>query len=358
MEETLISIIIPVYNVAPYLRQCLDSVLRDNAIDGMQVVCVDDGSTDGSAAILAEYAERYAQIEVVRQANSGLSVARNTGMARASGRYVYFLDSDDYLYPDVLRKMVEFMERNDLQAGCFNVLKDGKDPYYPKTTHIDMPCTGELFAAQFRKQCHYSYVAPVWMYLYSRAFLQEQHLAFKPSILHEDEEFTPRVLFAAERIALLNISVQHHRVQREGAITAHTTLKHLTDSVDSIRGLVQTYAHKSNTEQIKQGIFDFWLLTLAKAYQQGYSLSDIGYTQQDTNMLMRFNIWGGYEQRLITLSRWRLSVLVRYYRNSYPHCIRRLLNRCLTLWQRSPWLQLIVWFITMRLTSGSVLRAL
>ena len=106
-----LSIIIPVYNVEVYLSKCLDSILVDNQFTG-QVVCVNDGSTDGSSAILEEYAKRVESGEfrvesfvVINQPNAGLSEARNTGLRAAKGEYVLFIDSDDWINADVLSKL-------------------------------------------------------------------------------------------------------------------------------------------------------------------------------------------------------------------------------------------------------------
>ena len=101
----LISVIVPVYNVAPYLRDCLDSVLRQKFGD-FELICVDDGSTDGSSVILGEYAEKDMRVHIVRRANGGLSAARNSGLEVAVGEYVYFLDGDDSIVPDALAQRV------------------------------------------------------------------------------------------------------------------------------------------------------------------------------------------------------------------------------------------------------------
>ena len=97
-----VSVVIPVYNTAPYLRQCLDSVLAQTLRE-IELICVDDGSTDGSAAILKEYASKSTvsrtSINILTQDNAGQSVARNVGTAHARGEYIYYLDSDDTLHP-------------------------------------------------------------------------------------------------------------------------------------------------------------------------------------------------------------------------------------------------------------------
>ena len=101
MPAPKISVIIPVYNVEEYLPVCLDSVLAQTFSD-FEAVCVNDGSPDNSAAILEKYAKKDARIKVVSRPNGGLSAARNTGLENACGEYIYFLDSDDYIHPQLL----------------------------------------------------------------------------------------------------------------------------------------------------------------------------------------------------------------------------------------------------------------
>ena len=104
------SIVIPVYNVALYLRKCLDSVCNQT-YDDWECICVDDGSTDGSGAILNEYAAKDARIKVVHQTNAGVSAARNAGIEAAVGEYLMYVDSDDWIEPDSLQDFVEVLDR-------------------------------------------------------------------------------------------------------------------------------------------------------------------------------------------------------------------------------------------------------
>ena len=101
-----LSLIIPVYNVEKYLEECLDSVIMQIIVD-MEIILIDDGSKDNSGKICDKYAEKYNFIKVVHKKNEGVSVARNTGIKMAQGNYIFFLDSDDMLAPNILKKIEE-----------------------------------------------------------------------------------------------------------------------------------------------------------------------------------------------------------------------------------------------------------
>lgn len=113
MAMPTLSIIIPVYNVVPYIAQCLDSILIDNHFEG-EVLCVNDGSTDDSLSVLKEYAARYGNVAIIDQKNKGLSEARNTGLRAAKGNYVAFIDSDDWLFPNTLDRILRHIDGEDV----------------------------------------------------------------------------------------------------------------------------------------------------------------------------------------------------------------------------------------------------
>lgn len=112
-----ISIIIPVYNVEDYLRPCLDSMI-DQPVKEIEIICVDDGSTDGSGTLCDRYQDRFpAMVRVLHQKNQGVSAARNAGMQMARGEYLTFVDPDDWLEPDMLQTMLEEMQKENAQAA-------------------------------------------------------------------------------------------------------------------------------------------------------------------------------------------------------------------------------------------------
>ena len=103
-SDIKVSVIVPIYNVKRYLAKCLDSIISQTLKD-IEIICVNDGSTDGSEKVLAEYAKKDSRIKIVNRKNGGLSAARNTGMPYATGKYIGFVDSDDYIEPTMYELM-------------------------------------------------------------------------------------------------------------------------------------------------------------------------------------------------------------------------------------------------------------
>ena len=120
-NQALISVIIPVYNVEEYLRECIDSVLNQTFSD-FEVILVNDGSTDSSGEICDEYVEKDERVTVIHQKNGGLSVARNIGLSEANGKYVYFLDSDDYISENALATLLNIAENDSSDIVFFDAV--------------------------------------------------------------------------------------------------------------------------------------------------------------------------------------------------------------------------------------------
>ena len=114
-----ISVIIPVYNCKMYLRQCIESVINQDE-KNIEIILVDDGSTDGSSSICEEYAKKDKRITFVHKKNEGVSVARNVGLKNAKGKYIAFVDADDYINPKTYSKAFEHMEKNNLDLLIWN----------------------------------------------------------------------------------------------------------------------------------------------------------------------------------------------------------------------------------------------
>lgn len=208
MNMPKLSVIIPVYNAAPYLRACLDSVLGQTLRE-IEVLCVDDGSTDESATILGDYAARDSRVKVFSQANAGQGAARNRALGEATGDYVYFMDADDalasdgefdYLIGEADRDRLDMLffdaeTRIDPGVDCDQV--NAED--YIRTRDYSKVRTGpELFATFCR---HRDYTVSPCLVLSRRTFLESERVHFAEGVIHEDNVFMLQAILAAKRVS-------------------------------------------------------------------------------------------------------------------------------------------------------------
>lgn len=257
MENLKLSIIIPVYNVEKYLVKCLDSILVDNTFTG-QVICVNDGSTDNSAAILEEYAKRYPNVEIITQPNAGLSAARNAGIKAAKGEYIVFLDSDDYWKPNVLRGLMAQIERDKLDVLRFrfrNVNEQFEEVRPFKTDpakdndYSEIPTDGVSFLnSRMNTQCY------AVMYVIRRDILEG--CLFTPGIYFEDTDWTPRMLCKAKRVASTYTIVYNYLV-REGSITNAVNRSKQKKVLDDKMHLIATLRQQA-IDLKKSGRYNRW----------------------------------------------------------------------------------------------------
>lgn len=220
-----LSIIVPVYNVADYLPKCLDSLLaQDLPQNEYEIIVVNDGSTDNSAEIAQQYADKYANIALINQANQGLSGARNTGIKQAKGEYIQFVDSDDFLEENVLGGLMKRIEKDDLDVLRFkyqNVRINAGEEYeifqpYKQSSFLfdnysSEPTNGvDFLNERFGTACY------AWAFILKRDNLND--CIFKPGIYFEDTEWTPRMVLKSQRIASTDTIVYNY-LMREGSIT-------------------------------------------------------------------------------------------------------------------------------------------
>ena len=252
-KSPLVSIIIPVYNVEKYLHHCLDSVLSQTLTD-MEILCVNDGSADSSPQILAEYQKKDRHIRILNQENAGLSAARNNGLSNAIGKYIYYLDSDDYLEPDALEKMVQRMEAEQLDFVLFNAVpftREGTDAdiedfryRYTRTfAYPDLYTGGMLLSKLFE---HNEYQPMAWSYMTSRELILRHKLHFLEGILHEDNLYTFQCYLNAERAGYLPDVLYHRRVAGGSIMTSAVTF-------ENVRGYFLSYLEMNiNIHQKKE----------------------------------------------------------------------------------------------------------
>lgn len=205
----MISVIIPIYNVEAYLRRCVDSVLRQTYGE-LEIILVDDGSPDGCGAICDEYAEKDRRVKVIHQENRGLSGARNAGLKLASGEFVAFLDSDDYIDPDMYEKLRKVLLEQDADIAECGYRWVKKDVTYDRENTGKVDVYTNLQALEklyFGDQMFGGLSIVAWNKLYRRELVRA--IGFVEGLNHEDVVFTPQALYAARRVAKLNLNLHN-----------------------------------------------------------------------------------------------------------------------------------------------------
>ena len=238
----LVSIIVPVYNVAPYLREALDSIVNQTYKD-LEILIIDDGSTDGSSAICEEYASSEPRIRLIHQSNKGLSGARNTGLEHATGDYVAFIDSDDSVSPLFIESLVNAMNSSSASiAVCrFSIINTSGSMTGVAASSLIPSIAADVFE---RKDAITLLVEEKMnVNVCNKLFKRElwTDIRFPEGHVYEDAVACFRLFDKADRVVLIDESLYNYR-QHKGTITASVSLAHINDCI---------LAHNSVSEFIR-----------------------------------------------------------------------------------------------------------
>ena len=203
------SIVIPVYNVEKYIKRCLDSVF-DQSYKDFEVIVVNDGTKDNSMDIVKDY-----DVKIITQKNQGLSVARNTGVKKAKGEYIIFLDSDDYIEKDLLKNINKNLDNNpDLVRFQIQEVFEDSDNV---NIYNEEEFTGYSGVEAFNKICSYHYVENAWAYAIRKDYYNKNKFQFAPGTIHEDFGLIPLIIIKADIVNSISY-VGYNYVQRSGSI--------------------------------------------------------------------------------------------------------------------------------------------
>ena len=236
-----LSIIVPVYKVEPYLRKCIDSLLaQDLSGEDYEIVLVDDGSPDRCPAICDEYAAGNKNIRVVHRENGGLSAARNSGLAVSQGEYVQFVDSDDYLEPNVLKTLIAKMDTDRLDVLRFNYqnVNEKGEVFEPNKVskpfvdYRDEVCDGLSFLTE-----RLGYGCYACQFILRRELMDD--CRFKEGIYFEDSEWTPRMLVKAKRVTSVSLIAYNYQM-RQGSITKGVDRERMRKVLEDKIGLIDS----------------------------------------------------------------------------------------------------------------------
>lgn len=270
IDDTIdISVIVPIYNVEDYLEQCIESLLNPTSLN-LEFILINDGSQDNSGMIADYYSTKDKRIIVIHQANRGLSAARNRGLTIARGKYIAFLDSDDWLTNDNSLSQLFFIAVTynlDMIRGIVaERVSDSEFIYLKGHTVTDRVITGDACFVELMSNGQY--VPTVYNYLYKNEWIRDHHFRFK-DILHEDEVWLPIAFSEARRVMLTNIYFYNYRSNRTDSImNSSISLRKINSYI-----YAANYLMEYNQERRKNPVFSDWLYAvICRLYLWSFSM--------------------------------------------------------------------------------------
>lgn len=260
------SVIIPIYNTQNYLDECIQSVLNQTQRE-IEIILVDDGSTDGSRSIIEKYKKKYNNIIAIYQSNQKLGIARNNGIKAAKGKYIYFLDSDDYIAKNLLKECYDECELRKLDFLCFDSesfieTEKGEKIFLEGYDRENVGISDEVLSG---KEYWYRYydkggIIPCAPFIYiKREFFLNNNLMFQPGVFYEDNDWIVRMYICADRVGYLPQKFYFYRRHRKDSImSSKYTLEHLNSCVVIIWKLLDMYqkVDKSIEKKMIADIFE------------------------------------------------------------------------------------------------------
>lgn len=293
--DALISVIVPVYKVEKELPRCVDSILRQT-YPHLQIILVDDGSPDGCGAICDAYAAAHENVQVIHKENGGLSDARNAGIEHADGDYLMFIDSDDYIEPDMAEKLYRALQSADADMSICNYLHDCA-PNEAQSYPNDLPIADGVLSGREILAEQVFVGSGVWFIivcnkLYSKKLFDE--IRFPVGKLNEDEFVFHRIMLQCERVACVHDALYHY-VIRPGSIMRSDFSSRRFDAAE---------AAFLRAEELAR--LEFPSLAVCRTLERGIALFKVYYASADY-------LDAGCRKRYRTLLRRCRKAAFRYY---------------------------------------------
>lgn len=266
--KPIFSIIVPVYNVEKYIHKCINSLIKQT-FKNIEIILVDDGSPDNCPKICDEYSRIDNRIKVIHKNNGGLSDARNFGIRSATGEYILFLDSDDFLEGNACEALLPYTEGNfDLILGNAKEIRNNTVTYLNHTQleNSKSYLTGsEILKHELE---HGTMHMAACMNIYKREFILENKLYFKYGIFHEDEEWTPRVFLAARKAIITDICFYNYIIRENSITRKKDKTKNAIDLINSIFELSIIY-DSLNDKYLKKLLNNYLVMLYLNAFYVG-----------------------------------------------------------------------------------------
>ncbi len=305
-----ISIIIPVYNSGKYLERCIDSVLKSlGAIDG-EILLVDNYSTDDSPSLLKKYAKKYPQIiSVFRCKTKGAAAVRNYGFKKSQGKYVWFIDADDYIATDAILKLLKTAHDNNADIVMMGAerIYGNEDKNYLSPVSPDEPNYKSRFVR---------YGMGPWQVLVRREWWQKCDFSFKEGFIHEDMEMMSSLILFTENFACVNEPLYYY-CQNTGSVLHNRKFsKHVFDIFPALEGLYQRFKNAGAEKEYHDELewFFIWnlLIDSAKDFAQ-FPEGRVGFTRSREMLKRYFPDWRKNQFLKVKPLKLKIRVRMNYY---------------------------------------------
>lgn len=247
INNPVFSIIVPVYNVEKYLDQCIQSLVNQT-MSNIEIILIDDGSSDASGEICDSYTERYKNIRVLHQKNMGQSKARNEGIKIARGDFLMFVDSDDYIRENACETFFKYTEKYDVDIIVGDMLGDAN-----YSNRKELAAEGVISGQEFLYKClkNNTYDIVPWLKIIRRTFFVEKNLFFYEGCYYEDQEFTLRLLLQKSHVLKVEYPFYFYRENLSSTTHVHERKKGL-DCIKIIRAMIQQIEKEKYSEEIME----------------------------------------------------------------------------------------------------------
>ena len=276
-----VSIIVPVYNVEKYLSFCLDSLVNQTFKD-IEIICVNDGSTDNSTEVLEHYAGFDKRIKIINKENGGLSSARNAGLDAATAKYIAFVDSDDFVSHFLVERAYNFVQKKnaDFAAFGFDYVVGNSLKLYESGFSFPKSLVGKCVYETDLNENFYTKIHPTaWCKFYSAKLIQNNNLRFCEDIIFEDLPFAAEVYLSANRMVYTNLPLYYYRAERQGSILSRRDEK-TVDFMTAIERVDDVFHKYGRFEKYKNVLMQYniqrsihYFITVDGAYREKFFYS-------------------------------------------------------------------------------------
>lgn len=297
--EVKVSVIVPVYNVEQYLEKCLQSIIYQTFKE-IEIIIINDGSTDGSAEIIQQYLKKEPRIILIEQENRGLSGARNVGLSKAKGDYILFVDSDDYLHEECVEKLYRYAEDGKVDTVMYSAdiftdvpnheryLHERNNEIWERRTCLNEVHTGkELFVQMIKSN---KIMPAVQIQMFRSGFLKENGMQFSEGYILEDNAFNFAVLMKAKRAMCVEDKLYFRRIREGSIITTRQPTRMFQGRFAAYVDIIGHLPQDENNEELFQCIQMFVKRYLNSARMEYRNLTEEEKMQISFGNNMRYSI--------------------------------------------------------------------